>query len=69
MVAESIHGSCLRDADCKITCLVGEGNVLNVVFLDISKTAYTVLHNIFWNKLSSYNKYAVHWVKNRLKGL
>lgn len=69
MVAESIDGSCLRDTGRKITCLVGEGNVLNVVFLDISKTAYTVLHNIFWNKLSSYNKYAVHWVKNGLKGL
>lgn len=71
MVAESINGSCLRDTDFKITCLVDEENVLNVVFLDISKTDYTVLRGIFWDKFSSYeaNKYAVHWVKNWLKGL
>lgn len=31
----------------KITYLVDKGNMFNVVFLDISKAAYAILHNIF----------------------
>lgn len=65
--------SCLADLTSfynKITCLVDEGKVADVVFLDFSKVFNVVPHSILLDKLSNceMSRYAVHWVKDWLKG-
>ncbi|GAB0180000.1 mitochondrial enolase superfamily member 1 [Grus japonensis] len=52
----------------KVTHLVDEGKVVDVVFLDFNTTA--VPHSILLDKLSNYamSGFTVHWVKNWLKG-
>ncbi|KAK4818864.1 hypothetical protein QYF61_020083 [Mycteria americana] len=53
-----------------VICRLDEGKVVDVVFLDFSKTFDTVPHIILLDRLSSYemSRYMMHWVKNWLKG-
>ncbi|KAK4823652.1 hypothetical protein QYF61_005004 [Mycteria americana] len=54
----------------KVTHLVDEGKVVDVVFLDFSKAFDTVPDSILLDKLSNCgtSRFTVHWVKNWLKG-
>jgi len=53
----------------KITCLVDERKVVDMVFLDFSKAFDTAPHSILLDKLSNcrMNGFMVCWVKNWLK--
>jgi len=53
------------------TCLMDEGKMLDVAFLDFIKAFDTVPHSILLDKLSScgMSRFTVSWVKNWLKGI
>ncbi|GAB0208399.1 mitochondrial enolase superfamily member 1 [Grus japonensis] len=78
IIRHSQHGftkgkSCLTNLISfydKVTCLVDEGKVVDVVFLDFSKAFDTVPHSILPDKLSNcgMSGFTVCWVKNWLKG-
>ena len=70
--------SCLTDLTFfydKVTHLMDEGKVVDIVFLVLSKAFDTVPHSILLDKLSNcgMSGFTVYWVKNwlnsRLKGL
>ena len=54
----------------KVTCLVDEGQAVDVVYLDFSKAFDTVLHNILVEKLAAHglDGCMLHWVKHWLDG-
>ncbi len=54
----------------EVTCLVGEGKAVNVVYLDFSKTFDTVPHNILVEKLDAHglDGHMLCWVKHWLDG-
>jgi len=54
----------------KVTCLVDEGKVVNVAFLEFSKAFDPVPRSILPDKLSNcgMSGFTVLWVKNWLKG-
>ena len=54
----------------KVTRLVDEGKVVDVVYLDFSKTFDTVPHNILMEKLAAHglNGCTLRWVKHWLDG-
>ncbi|GAB0207248.1 mitochondrial enolase superfamily member 1 [Grus japonensis] len=78
IIRHSQHGftkgkSCLTNLISfydKVTCLVDEGKVVDVVFLNFSKAFDTVPHSILLDKLSNCGTsgFTVHWVKNWLNG-
>ncbi|KAK4806985.1 LOW QUALITY PROTEIN: hypothetical protein QYF61_000314 [Mycteria americana] len=78
ILRHSQHGfikgkSCLTDLIFfydKVTRLVDEGKVVDVVFLDFSKAFDTIPHSILLDKLSNceMSRFTVHWVKNCLNG-
>ncbi|GAB0205542.1 mitochondrial enolase superfamily member 1 [Grus japonensis] len=53
-----------------VTCLVDEGKVVDVVYLDFSKAFDTVSHSILLEKLVAHglDGCTLHWVKNWLEG-
>ncbi|KAK4830721.1 hypothetical protein QYF61_013171 [Mycteria americana] len=54
----------------KVTCLVDEGKVVDVVYLDFSKAFDTISHSILLEKLAAHglDGCTLHWVKNWLDG-
>lgn len=54
----------------KMTSLIDDGKVVNVVSLDFSKAFDTVFHSIFLEKLATHglDRYILCWVKNWLEG-
>ncbi|GAB0188591.1 mitochondrial enolase superfamily member 1 [Grus japonensis] len=78
IIRHSQHGftegkSCLTNLISfydKVTCLLGEGRVVDVALLDFSKAFDTVPHSILLDKLSNcgMSRFTVRWVKNWLKG-
>ncbi|KAK4826013.1 hypothetical protein QYF61_003786 [Mycteria americana] len=54
----------------KVTCLMGEGKAVDVVYLDFSKAFDTVCHSILLEKLAAHglDGYTLCWVKNWLDG-
>ncbi|GAB0179767.1 hypothetical protein GRJ2_000442000 [Grus japonensis] len=54
----------------KVTHLVDEGMVVDVVDLDFSKAFDTISHSILVEKLAAHglNGHTLHWVKNWLAG-
>ena len=78
IIRHSQHGftkgkSCLTNLMAfydKVTRLVEEGKVVDVVFLEFRKAFDPVSHSILLDKLSSWemSRYTVCWVKNWLKG-
>lgn len=54
----------------KVTCLVDEGQAVDVVYLNFSKAFDTVPHNILVGKLAAcgLDGYILHWVKHWLDG-
>ena len=54
----------------KVTCLVDEGQVVDVVYLDFSKAFDTVPHNILAEKLAVHglDGCTLRWVKHWLDG-
>ena len=60
-----MHGrSCLRNLISfydKVTCLVDEGEAVDVIYLDFTKAFDTVCHNILVEKLAAHGFQAVPW--------
>ncbi|GAB0203241.1 mitochondrial enolase superfamily member 1 [Grus japonensis] len=54
----------------KVTCLVDEGNAVDVVYLDFNKAFDTVSHSILPEKLAAHDLdgHMLRWVKNWLDG-
>ena len=54
----------------EVTCLVDEGEAMDVVYLDFSKAFDTVSHSILLEKLAAHglDGCTLHWVKNWLNG-
>ncbi|KAK4826428.1 LOW QUALITY PROTEIN: hypothetical protein QYF61_008961 [Mycteria americana] len=54
----------------KVTCLVDEGEAVDVVYLDFSKAFDTVSHSILLEKLAAHglDGCTLHWIKNWLDG-
>ena len=53
-----------------VTCLVGEGKAVDVVYLDVSKAFDTISHSILLGKLAArgLDRYILLWVRNWLEG-
>jgi len=53
-----------------VTCLVDEGNAVDVVYLDFSKAFDMASHNILLGKLAAHglDRYSVLWARNWLEG-
>ncbi|KAK4828602.1 hypothetical protein QYF61_000054 [Mycteria americana] len=78
IIRHSQHGftkgkSCLANLISfydKVTCLVGDGKAVDVIFLDFSKAFDTVPHSILLDNLSNcgMSRFTVRWVKNWLSG-
>ena len=54
----------------KVTCLVDEGQAVDVVYLDFNKAFDTVPHNILMENLAAHglDGCTLHWVKHWLDG-
>ncbi|GAB0203970.1 hypothetical protein GRJ2_002862600 [Grus japonensis] len=54
----------------KMTCLVGEGKAVDVVYLDFTKAFDTISHSILLKKLAAHglDRHTLRWVKNWLDG-
>jgi len=54
----------------QVTCLVGEGKAVDVVYLDFSKAFDTVSHSILPEKPAAHglDGCTLHWIKNWLNG-
>ncbi|GAB0184260.1 hypothetical protein GRJ2_000891300 [Grus japonensis] len=54
----------------KVTCLVDEGNAVDVVYLDFSKAFDTISHSILQEKLAAHglDECILLWVKSWLDG-
>ncbi|GAB0203973.1 mitochondrial enolase superfamily member 1 [Grus japonensis] len=54
----------------KVTCLVGGGKAVDVVYLDFTKAFDTISHSILLEKLTAHglDGHILHWVKNWLDG-
>jgi len=54
----------------QVTCLVGEGKAVDVVYLDFSRSCDTVPHSILLEKLAAQglDGCTLHWIKNCLDG-
>ena len=54
----------------KVTCLVNEGKLVDIVYLDFSKAFDVVSHSILLEKLAAHDldRYNLYWVKNWMDG-
>ncbi|PKU46093.1 rna-directed dna polymerase from mobile element jockey-like [Limosa lapponica baueri] len=54
----------------RVTCLVGDGKAVDVVYLDFSKAFDTVSQSILLEKVAAHglDGNTLHWVKNWLEG-
>ena len=54
----------------KVTCLVDEGQAVDVIYLDFSKAFDTAPHSILVEKLAAHglDGHTLHWVKHWLDG-
>jgi len=54
----------------QVTCLVGQGKAVDVIYLDFSKAFDTVPHSILLEKLAAHglDGFTVCWIKNWLNG-